>query len=524
MSDHDSFEAKDMNARDIRRICRERGSFSVPSCTTILYLHQQKFKTVSGLEEYKACKVLHLENNCLTDVSGLSHMSSLRVLHLQSNAISSLEGLASCTRLDTLNVSGNPIRDMGSLPASLRTLRASHMGQWDASVVLQIAVGCPSLQVLDLQRDGLEGEGVVEALSRLRELRVLYLQGNPLPSLQNYRRRLVSGLPDLCYLDDRPVEDIERAGAAAWIAGGAEAERAARMAFRDAKWEQERRSVYSFARERAARRAARGAAQGARPRGVAAPAAMDSLPSEALPSAAGDCSICSEGLLKGETVTTLPCGHGFHSRCIRPWLECFSDSCPLCRQTVRTAPAQAREPPRPQTAHARRSAGRDSAARCPDAPPRCSMGASFCAADLVRSHALEDMARGLLRLLQLDQFLPPCVAITYQECVGGGAQSPRRLGTCAVNGEELCGSRRSGRGQPTPRWPERAAGTGGQGHPEQDCRQEQRDGGLAVSLELDGVSKGGCEGRRGPQDGLVSARIFAPWRFNRGRQIRRRNL
>ena len=65
--------------------------------------------------------------------------------------------------------------------------------------------GC-AFQVVDLQHNALDGEETLEALSGLSQARVLYLQGNRLASLPSYRRRLVTCLADLSYLDDRPVD------------------------------------------------------------------------------------------------------------------------------------------------------------------------------------------------------------------------------------------------------------------------------------------------------------------------------
>lgn len=60
---------------------------------------------------------------------------------------------------------------------------------------------------MDLQHNALEGEEALGALQGMRNARVLYLQGNRLP---NYRRRLITALQDLSYLDDRPVEVRQR--------------------------------------------------------------------------------------------------------------------------------------------------------------------------------------------------------------------------------------------------------------------------------------------------------------------------
>ena len=45
------------------------------------------------------------------------------------------------------------------------------------------------------------------------------------------------------------------------------------------------------------------------------------------------CSICLEGMMRGEKVSHLPCMHSFHHGCISPWLQ-RNFSCPLCKQRV----------------------------------------------------------------------------------------------------------------------------------------------------------------------------------------------
>lgn len=44
----------------------------------------------------------------------------------------------------------------------------------------------------------------------------------------------------------------------------------------------------------------------------------------------GQCSICFDKYSKGEVIRSLPCGHKFHYKCMKPWLRTQS-FCPLCR-------------------------------------------------------------------------------------------------------------------------------------------------------------------------------------------------
>lgn len=43
-----------------------------------------------------------------------------------------------------------------------------------------------------------------------------------------------------------------------------------------------------------------------------------------------DCTVCLELFGEGESIKVLPCGHGYHPKCIGQWVD-VSDTCPLCR-------------------------------------------------------------------------------------------------------------------------------------------------------------------------------------------------
>ena len=76
-----------------------------------------------------------------------------------------------------------------------------------------------SIQTIDLQYNLIVDVGIVDVLSSLKDLRVLYLVGNPVvKSIKNYRRILISRCKNLKYLDDRPVFDDERRRVEVWMA------------------------------------------------------------------------------------------------------------------------------------------------------------------------------------------------------------------------------------------------------------------------------------------------------------------
>ena len=46
------------------------------------------------------------------------------------------------------------------------------------------------------------------------------------------------------------------------------------------------------------------------------------------------CAICLADWKLRELVTTLPCEHEFHHRCVKPWLMKNLNKCPVCRRSV----------------------------------------------------------------------------------------------------------------------------------------------------------------------------------------------
>jgi hypothetical protein len=46
------------------------------------------------------------------------------------------------------------------------------------------------------------------------------------------------------------------------------------------------------------------------------------------------CVICLDDFAEGEKLRILPCDHGYHSKCIDPWLCKNKRICPQCRKRV----------------------------------------------------------------------------------------------------------------------------------------------------------------------------------------------
>ena len=136
------------------------------------------------------------QQNLLTSLSGLANTPGVTNLNISSNSLDSLKGIEVCPYLSTLSADGN------------------HISTYEG---IQPVLECQELQTLDLQRNDIEDPAVISIFQQLPQLKCLYLKGNPVVSkVKNYRKTIISTIPNLTYLDDRPVDEQERRCAVAW--------------------------------------------------------------------------------------------------------------------------------------------------------------------------------------------------------------------------------------------------------------------------------------------------------------------
>ncbi|MDR3582206.1 MAG: leucine-rich repeat protein [Candidatus Pacebacteria bacterium] len=194
-----------------------------------LYFQSNGISKIEGLESLTKMKCLYLHENCISKIEGLSSLVNLRVLNLADNRISVIEGLKGLTQLDSLNVSKNVI---------------GKAGLSDLTGLLDV----PTLTAVDLSKNYIADPKVVdEVLAKLPNLALLYLMGNDAPKeIQNYRKRMISMLPKLKYLDDRPVFEDDRRCAEAFVRGGLEAERKEREKIKQEKLDKDEDNRKAF--------------------------------------------------------------------------------------------------------------------------------------------------------------------------------------------------------------------------------------------------------------------------------------
>lgn len=243
----------EMTKESLKKLCKADGLYGTPHINDKIYLHYKGFRTIENLDEYTGLKAIWLEGNGFDKIQGLEKLVLLRSVFLHENLINKIEGLDTITELDTLNLSKNYIarieglekcQKLSNLNLANNNLKTSN----DVEHILQV----PSIQTIDIQHNKIEDVDVVDkVLVHMPDLRVVYLQGNPVvKKIPHYRKTMIYKLKHLKYLDDRPVFDEERRRVTAWytaflengVQAAGEAERAEINAIRAEKTEADERN------------------------------------------------------------------------------------------------------------------------------------------------------------------------------------------------------------------------------------------------------------------------------------------
>eukprot|EP00929_Paragymnodinium_shiwhaense_P067968 TRINITY_DN34162_c0_g1_i2.p1 TRINITY_DN34162_c0_g1~~TRINITY_DN34162_c0_g1_i2.p1 ORF type:complete len:683 (+),score=226.86 TRINITY_DN34162_c0_g1_i2:95-2143(+) len=216
-----------MTSKALRDACTSNNGYEAPELNNVLLLAHKGFRKIENLEKYTEVKSLFLECNGLRQIENLGVLRGLKSLYLQQNVIERIEGLDCLVNLQYLNLAHNAItrvENLGGLK-KLETLNlaANKIVEVDA---LQGLLERPSLKSVDVSQNYIEdAEPFVSFWAKvLPEVECLYLHHNPCSRfIKDYRRKVISSLQKLRWLDDRPVTERERCGSEAWLTGGKEA-------------------------------------------------------------------------------------------------------------------------------------------------------------------------------------------------------------------------------------------------------------------------------------------------------------
>jgi hypothetical protein len=229
---------------------------------------------------YPTLRQFYLHNNMLQAFPPLSRFHCLDSVNLGDNFIKAVGG--GCVFWeraddDILSVTASPSKSADAVQiANAKKIQQSELIQkWSTVCEHSLQDNCPcatvttlhlknnqlktleglsqllcfkKLSVLDLSSNKIEdGNGLLEILERLGELKSLYLSGNPcVRTIANYRKTVISRCKKLMHLDDRPVFDDERRLVAAWAKGGNEAEKKERQTMREEEEARVRKRLEDF--------------------------------------------------------------------------------------------------------------------------------------------------------------------------------------------------------------------------------------------------------------------------------------
>lgn len=133
-------------------------------------------------------RCLYLQENLICKIENLDSLVNLVNLNLSDNQISKVEGLEKLTKLTNLQIKRN---------------RIGSEGLEDIKGLLE----CPSISALDISDNFIETEEIIpEILKKMPEIAVVYLQNNKFnKKVSHYRKTLISQIPTLKYIDDKPI-------------------------------------------------------------------------------------------------------------------------------------------------------------------------------------------------------------------------------------------------------------------------------------------------------------------------------
>ena len=236
-----------MSKSELQKVALEHGGYATPYLNDTLYLHFKGYRRIENLEEYTGLKSLWLHSNGFAKLENVNKLHELRCLFLQRNCLAKIENLEGLTSLVQLDLSENQIifvEGLSHLP-NLTTLNLSNNALNDAASISHLKE-CKELSALDLSKNQLAGEDIIDCLSGIARIKSLNIAGNPAVSKVAYfRKKVIVACTGLRYLD-RPVFDDERIAAEAFAKGGIDAERQMKERLQQMKKNKDRETLVEF--------------------------------------------------------------------------------------------------------------------------------------------------------------------------------------------------------------------------------------------------------------------------------------
>ena len=236
-----------MTKAELQKVALEQGGYATPNLNDTLYLHFKGYRKIENLEEYTGLKTLWLHSNGFAQIENLNHLHELRCLFLQRNALTKLENLHGLSSLVQLDISENNIRTVEGLSqlTNLTTLNLQNNALMDVDSIIHLTQ-CKELAAVDLSKNQLNGQDIIDCLAGIEKATSLNMAGNPVVSKVAYfRKKLIVACKTLKYLD-KPIFEEERLAVEAWAQGGLDAERETKEQLQQAMKEKEGKATKEF--------------------------------------------------------------------------------------------------------------------------------------------------------------------------------------------------------------------------------------------------------------------------------------
>jgi len=175
----------------------------------------------------------NFSHNNIVKIDDLSHHHFLQVLILDNNEIRFIEGLTECHRMQELSLANNKIthiENLDNLPLHRLCLKGNRIAEienletllvlhevdlsWNQIKSLGGLEDHDLLHTINLENNLVDDMLQIQHLTRLANLRILDLEGNPIQNLNDYRMEVLYNIQRLCNLDKRRASTQEKV--AAW--------------------------------------------------------------------------------------------------------------------------------------------------------------------------------------------------------------------------------------------------------------------------------------------------------------------
>jgi hypothetical protein len=236
-----------VQADEIKLSCLENNGYESPELNDKLYLHFRGFKKIENLDAYTGCKAIWLDSNGFDKIENLEALTQLRCLYMSKNLISKVEGLQTLQNLHTLDLSYNRLTFLSGLSCcpNLNTLNVSRNSLATPDSVAHLQ-DCLKLTTIDLTHNCLDAnESFFDVFKNIPSMSTLSINGNEITKLAHFRKKMIAFITKLGYLD-RPIEEVEKVGAKAFVEGGPDAELAARNEYRETLRQQKAKEHEDF--------------------------------------------------------------------------------------------------------------------------------------------------------------------------------------------------------------------------------------------------------------------------------------